>query len=62
MVPAIQARIPVGYEIDRSQLLHSPREPNNETPYKVSARLVATIPRSLRISGSGDLGSYSGQI
>ncbi len=62
MVLAILASIRVGYETDRSQLLHSPRDSNSEPPFKVSALLVATIPRSLLISGSGDSGSYSGRI
>ncbi len=59
MVPAIGARIQVGYETDRSQLLHSPRDSNNEPLRNGSALLVVTIPRSLLISGSGDSGFYS---
>ncbi len=62
VVPAIRARIRVGYETDRSHLLHRPRDSNNESPSKVSAFLVATIPRSPLISGSGVSGSYSGWI
>ncbi len=62
MVPAIQARIQVGDETDRSQVLHSPRKANDEPTCKVSALVVVTIPRSPLISGSGDSGSYSGRI
>ncbi len=62
VVPAIRARIRVGYETDRPQVLHSPRKANDEPPCKVSALLVMTIQRSPLISGSGDLGSYSGWI
>ncbi len=59
VVPAIRARIRVGYETDRSQLLRNPREPNIEPQCKISAFLFATIPRSLLISSSGDSGPYS---
>ncbi len=62
MVLAIQARIRVGYETDRSQVLHSQRKANDEPPCKVSALLVVTILRSPLISASDDSGSYSGQI
>ncbi len=62
MVPAIRARIWVGYETDRSQLLHTPGDSNNEPLRNVSALLVVAIPRSPLISDSGDSGSYSGLI
>ncbi len=45
VIPAIRARIRVRYETDRSQLLRSPRKPNDEPLWKVSALLVSTIPR-----------------
>ncbi len=62
MIPAIRIRIRVWYETNRSQLLHSPRQPNGEPPCKISAHLFLTIPGSSLISGSGDSGSYSGWI
>ncbi len=62
VAPEIRARIRVGYETDRSQLLRNPGDSNNEPPCKLSAFLIATIPRSLLISVSGDSGSYSCRI
>ncbi len=41
MFPAIRARIQVGYVTHRAQLLHSPRDPNNEPPCKIQETLVA---------------------
>ncbi len=62
MVPAIWARIQVGYETDRPQVLHSPRKANDEPPCKVSALLVVTIQRSPLITDSGDSGPHSALI
>ncbi len=56
MVAAIRVRILVGYETDRLQLLHTPREPNNEPPCTISALLAVTILRPPIISVSGDSG------
>ncbi len=62
MLWTIPTRIRERYETDGSQILHNPRKANDEPTYNVSALLVVTIQRLPLITGSGDLGPFSGRI